>query len=119
PFEFGKGVGPISGSIGATMGESLFITFDGNNKISDAGLTFSAGISTGIEGEAEKKLGDRTVKATHDIKGDLTKLNDPTVGYTIGINSGLNFDEGPFKDLLHPSEIQINKNVKMFNTGQK
>ena len=101
-----KEFGPIKGSAGAGLSESLFITFDGNNKIADAGLKFSATVSGGLEGEAEA----RGVKATKEIAKEGTGI-----GYTVGIKSGWNFNEGPFKGMIGPApDVQVNKNVKMF-----
>ncbi len=104
-----KEFGPIKGSAGAGLSESLFITFDGNNKIVDAGLKFSATISGGLEAEAEA----RSVKATKEIYKDGT-----SIGYTahfIGINSGWDFNEGPFKGMIGPApEVQVNKNVNIY-----
>ena len=103
------GIGPIKGKIGAGVSESLFITFDGNNKIADAGLKFSATASVGLEAEAEASA----VKATKDIYKEGTGI-----GYTIGINSGLNFNEGFLKGMIGPApEVQQNKNVHMYKPG--
>ena len=99
-------LGPVKGKAGAGLSETLFITFDGNNKIADAGMKFSATVSGGLEAEAEAK----SVKATKEIAKKETG-----VGYTLGINSGWNFNEGPFKGMIGPaSEVQINKKVNMY-----
>jgi hypothetical protein len=99
-------VRPIKGKAGAGLSESLFITFDGSNKIADAGLKFSASASAGLEGEAEAK----SVKATKEIAKEGT-----SIGYTVGINSGWNFNEGPFKGMIGPApEVQQNKKVNIY-----
>ena len=98
-------VGPVKGGVSTNVGETLFISFDGNNHFSDGGLKFNAKASAGVEGE----IGE-AVKAKKDIVKKETG-----VGYTLGINSGWNFNEGPFKGLIGPApEVQLNKNVKIY-----
>ncbi len=100
--------GPIKAGVSAGAGESLFISFDGDNKFSDGGLKFDAKASAGIEGEA-----GTGVKGKKDIVKEETGI-----GYMVGINSGWNFNEGPFKGMIGPApEVQQNKNVKMYKTN--
>ncbi len=82
--------GPVKAGVSTSVGESLFITFDGENKFSDGGLKFDAKASAGIEAEAGK-----SVKGKKDIIKEETGI-----GYTVGINSGWNFNEGPFKGMV-------------------
>ena len=100
--------GPVEGKAGIGASESIFITFDGNNKIADAGLKFSASAGAGLEVGAEKEIvTDKSVKATKELAKEGTG-----VGYILGINSGWNFNEGPFKGMIGPApEVQVNKNV--------
>ena len=83
-------VGPAKAGVSTSVGETLFITFDGENKFSDGGLKFDAKASAGLEAEAGK-----AVKGKKDIAKEETG-----VGYTLGINSGWNFNEGPFKGMI-------------------
>ena len=82
--------GPVKAGVSTSVEESLFITFDGENKFSDGGLKFDAKASAGIEAEAGK-----SVKGKKDILKEETGI-----GYTVGINSGWNFNEGPFKGMV-------------------
>ncbi|HSU26885.1 MAG TPA: hypothetical protein VLJ68_00765 [Chitinophagaceae bacterium] len=94
-------------SIGAS--ECLFISMDGNGHITDAGLKFKANASAG--GELDREVGE-SIK----IKKDMTII-EVGVGYTIGIESGIKFDEGPLKNLINPPEKQLNKNVPIYKPG--
>jgi tetratricopeptide (TPR) repeat protein len=97
--------GPIKVGASASASESLFISFDGENKFSDGGLKFDAKASAGIEGDA-----GTSIKGKQDILKEETGF-----GYKLGICSGWNFNEGPFKGMLGPAAaMQINKNVKTF-----
>ena len=90
-------------AVSGSAGETLFITFDGNNKFSDGGLKYDAKASGGVEAN----LG--TTKETFTLEG---------VGYKVGINSGWDFNEGPFKGLFGPApETQVNKNVKVYKSA--
>jgi tetratricopeptide (TPR) repeat protein len=80
-------LGPVKAGASASVGETLFISFDGNNRISDGGLKFAAKASAGAEASAGS-----TVK----VKTDIAKTGIE-MGYTMGINSGWNFTPGPFK----------------------
>jgi hypothetical protein len=66
--------------------EQLYITFDKNNQPSDIGMQW------------ETELDIKNLAAP-DIK----------VGYTLGINSGYNFNEGPLKAILNPNPLTIKK----------
>ena len=104
-LELGGKAGPVKGGVSAGVSETLFITFDGNNGFADGGLKFNASASAEAAAEAGK-----VVKAKTEIAKETTG-----VGYTLGINSGWNFNEGPFKGMIGPApEVQKNKNVKFF-----
>ena len=101
-------VGPVKAGVSTSAGETLFITFDGDNKFSDGGLKVDTKASAGVEGEAGK-----AVKGKKDLAKEETG-----VGVTFGINSGCNFNEGPFKGMIGPKpEVPLNKNVKIFKPG--
>ena len=99
-------LGPLKGGVSRGVSETIFITFDGNNGFSDAGLKFDAKISGGVEGEVGE-----------GVKGKKDILKQETgIGYTVGICSGWNFKEGPFKGMIGPApEVPLNKNVKIYN----
>jgi hypothetical protein len=61
----------VGATAGASAGESLYVTFDGNGQPSDVGFKFDAGV-TG-------KIGAYTA--------------NESAGYTAGLNSGWNFSE--------------------------
>jgi tetratricopeptide (TPR) repeat protein len=79
--------GPVKAGASVGVSETVFITFDGNNKFSDGGLKFDAKASAGVEAG----VGD-PVK----VKTDIGKV-ETSMGYTMGINSGWNFNLGPFR----------------------
>ena len=92
-LELQEKVGPLKAGVKATASETVFITFDGNNGIADAGLKNEAKLSASAPGVGKKEV---------------------SVGSTLGINSGWNFNEGPFKGMIGPAaEVQLNKNVKI------
>jgi len=78
-FDLGVKAGPAKAIVGAKAAETVFITFDGNNGIADIGL------------ENEAKL---TAHVTGVVKENIT------IGSRFGINSGWDFNEGPFKGLV-------------------
>lgn len=80
-FEKGKGI--ASGGISAE--ESLYITFDGNNHVMDAGLKFDA------NAEASAKFDSGQGYLSTGNK-DLIKA-EAKFGYKIGINSGWTFTD--------------------------
>ena len=89
-------IGPVKAGVRAGVTESFFVTFDGNNGIADAGLKNEAKVSAGGPGIGK----------------------EASVGSTLGINSGWNFNEGPFKGMIGPApEVQKNNNVKMYKPG--
>lgn len=76
--------------------EYAFIKFDGNGRYSDGGIKMEAFV--------QATAGEFGVKSE--------------VGYTLGIESGWNFNEGPFKNLLVPApEVPLKKNMKIYNPG--
>ncbi|MFL5738572.1 MAG: tetratricopeptide repeat protein [Flavisolibacter sp.] len=101
-LELGGKMGPIKGGVSIGADESLFITFDGNNGFSDAGLSFNAKAGGGANAAGVVKKGESV-----------------SAGYSFGINSGCNFNEGPFKGMLGPApDVQQNKNVKIYKSGR-
>ncbi len=64
----------------------MYISFDKDNNVSDAGLEFTARVSEQVQ-----------------VKGENTKVSErPSelkAGYKIGINSGINFTGNVFKML--------------------
>lgn len=89
-MDLGVKAGPLGAGVGVNATESVFITFDGNNGIADVGLKNEAGLSAGATGVGKKEV---------------------SIGSTFGINSGCNFNEGPFKGA---PEVPLNKNVKIY-----
>ena len=60
--------------------------------------------STGVDAES-----GNTIKINKEIANGESEAK-----YTWGINSGWNFNEGPFKEMFGPAAaVQLNKNVKM------
>ena len=110
-IELGKvNLGPVEAKISAGVSESLFITFDGDNKVADYGLKFDAKISAGAEIKGGKEVAPGK---SVEVKRELNN-KEVGVGYTFGINSGWDFNEGPFKGMIGPSKpVQINKNIKV------
>jgi hypothetical protein len=99
-----KELGQIEIGAGAGVSETIFITFDGNNKIEDFGLEVEAHASAGVEASHGKSV---------EISKEFSK--EAKVGCRFGVNSGVNFDEGPFKGMVGPEQpIQLNKNVNVF-----
>ncbi len=111
-IDLGKvNLGPLEAKISAGVSESLFITFDGDNKVSDYGLKFDAKISVGSEAKGGKEVAPGK---SVEVKRELTN-KEVGVGYTFGINSGWNFNEGPFKGMIGPKpEVPLNKNVPIY-----
>lgn len=104
-LQLGQKMGPVNVKAGAGVNESLFITFDGNNKVEDFGVKIGAKAAAGIGASA-----GNTVK----VKKDLAQ-EEVSVGATFGINSGCNFNEGPLKGMIGPApEKQLNKNVPIY-----
>lgn len=107
-------VGPLEAKVSAGVSETLFITFDGDNKVSDFGLKVGAKVSAGAEVKGEKEVAS---KKSIEVKRELTK-KEAGVSAAFGINSGCNFNEGPFKGMIGPKpEVQLNKNVNIYNPG--
>ncbi|MEO7291818.1 MAG: hypothetical protein ABIW34_01860, partial [Ginsengibacter sp.] len=78
-LDLGVKAGPLKTEVGAEVSESFFITFDGYNGMADAGLKNEARLTA-----QAPKVG----------------LKEVSVGSTLGINSGWNFNEGPFKGMI-------------------
>ena len=109
-LELGGGFGGVKVGAGASASECVFIKFDGNGHVTDGGLKFDA--KAGAGAELEGAIGKNV-----NIKKDLSKV-EAGVGYTIGMESGIKFDEGPLKNLLNPPEVPLNKNVKIYKPNQ-
>lgn len=102
-WETGVEAGGVEAKIGANIGQHLFVVFDGNNKIADAGMQYSMGLSAGYGVKANIKMpGAGEILSEQGV--DMTRglgSNGTSVGWSFGINSGLNFNEGPLRDLLN------------------
>lgn len=108
-LELGGGFGGVNIGGGISASESLFITFDANGHATDAGLKFEA--KAGVKAELDGAIGKNI-----NIKKDVTGFEE-TVGYTIGIESGIKVDEGRLKGLISPEAKPINKNVPIYKQG--
>ncbi len=88
-FELSKNFGGgYEGSVSVNAGESVFVTLDGNNNFSDLGLSVSAKASVGIEKSSSMAVGEivQQISSKSDVMGA-----EAGAGYTVGVNSGLNF----------------------------
>ncbi len=104
-------VGPAEAKVSAGVSETLFITFDGDNKIFDFGLKFGAKASAGSEVKGGKEV---SPGKSIEVKRELNN-KEIGVGYKFGINSGWDFNEGPFKGMIGPApEVPLNKNIKVY-----
>lgn len=113
-LELGGGFGGVSIGAGAGANESLFIKFDGNNRVTDAGLKFDVHAGT----SADSKFNAGKVISVNKDLSTITGLDhEISMGYTVGMESGWNFNEGPLKNLLNTTETQVNKNVPVYKTG--
>jgi tetratricopeptide (TPR) repeat protein len=93
-------IGPLEAGAGASATESVFITFDGNNKISDYGMDFGAKVESGLDLKAGKEISPgKSLEAKRGLANE-----EIGVGYRFGVNSGWNFNEGPFKGLFGPGK---------------
>ncbi|MDF2193437.1 tetratricopeptide repeat protein [Paraflavitalea sp. CAU 1676] len=102
----------VEGSLAASVSQTLYITYDGINHISDLGMKFGAGVSAGYEFSGSVSKGGFEIEASKE--GGSVKAG---VGYTIGISSGygphIDFEEGPFKQLF-AGEKQVNPQVNIY-----
>ena len=78
-FDLGLKAGPAKAIVGVKATESVFITFDGNNGIADFGLENEAKLTAHVTGVIKENVG---------------------IGSKFGINSGWDFNEGPFKGMI-------------------
>ena len=110
-LDIGAGFGGFNASASLKASESVFITFDGNNGISDVGLSMAAKASAGAEVGASKGIGEivKEIGATKEIGSA-----GAGVEAKVGIDSGWTFNEGPLKSVLNPAPQQINPNVNFF-----
>jgi hypothetical protein len=74
-LDLGVKVGPLKAGVSVGVSETAFITFDGKNGLSDAGLKNEAKATASAPGVGKAEV---------------------TVGSTLGIRSGWNFNEGHF-----------------------
>lgn len=93
-LELGYDFSGVKIGAGASASESLFIQLGSNGQVTDAGLKFD--IKASAAAEVEGAIGKNV-----NIKKDLGTV-ETGVGYTIGIESGIKFNEGPLKNLLNP-----------------
>ncbi|NML22584.1 hypothetical protein HHL16_17005 [Pseudoflavitalea sp. G-6-1-2] len=115
----------VEGKVEASINQSIYITYDGDKKMTDIGMKFGAGVSAGHGFSGSIPGG-----AGLDEDGVLTPIGGPgwskdddgnkiegKIGYTIAINSGfepsIQFDEGPLTKLF-PGEKQVNPRVRIF-----
>lgn len=114
-LDIGAGWGGFNGSVSANASESIFITWDGNNNISDVGLSMAAKVSAGVEVSGSKEIGQvvKEIGATKQI-GSV----EAGVEATVGVDSGWSFDEGPLKSVLNPpAPSQVNPNVNIYRSN--
>jgi tetratricopeptide (TPR) repeat protein len=97
-FESNHSILGITGTTNVGASESFYICFDANNSISDAGISFEANATASATAEG-------------GLKGTLTLSKDisagAAMGYKIGINSGISFNEGsidagPLSNIVTP-----------------
>ena len=111
-LDIGAGFGGFNASASMSATESVFITWDGNNNISDVGLSMAAKVAAGAEVGASKNVGEivKEIGATKQIGGV-----EAGIEATVGVDSGWSFDEGPLKSVLNPpAPKQINPNVNIY-----
>ena len=86
--------GPLKAGVSAEITETAFISFDGNNGFSDAG----------IKNEIKGSAGATGIGKTETI-----------IGSSFGIHSGYNFEEGFLKGMIGPApEVQVNKKINIY-----
>lgn len=78
-LEFAAKAGPLKAGVSADASESFFICFDGDNKMSDYGIKNAVSATAEASGIGKAETG---------------------ISSTLGVNSGWNFEEGPFKGLI-------------------
>jgi tetratricopeptide (TPR) repeat protein len=108
--------GGVEAKVEASVGQSLFICFDGHSNILDAGMKFGMGLSAGYGVKSNIKLDNISERMSEDgayMGKGLGELNT-SMGYSFGINSGFEFNEGPLKSLLNRSEKQVNPKVPIY-----
>lgn len=110
-IDLGTGFGGYKGSVSLNASESIFITWDGNNSISDLGLSMGAKAAVGVEKSSSMKVGDivQEISNTKNIGSAETGVNA-----TVGIDSGWTFNEGPLNSVLNSAPTQINPNVNIY-----
>lgn len=113
----------VEAKIEASISQSVYITYDGEKKMTDIGMRFGAGVSAGYGfggaipgGAGLDEDGVLTPVGGPGWSKDGNKIED-NIGYTISINSGfepsITFTESKLKGLF-PGEKQINPNVKLY-----
>jgi tetratricopeptide (TPR) repeat protein len=93
-FQVGKALGIFSGEVGVSAEQSLYIVFDGDNNISDAGLALKVEGSLGVEAGIDTPNGIGKELLTQEILDKKVEM-----GYTLGINSGWTFNEGSIRSI--------------------
>jgi hypothetical protein len=115
--EKGIAVGGVEAKGSAHIGQSVFITFDKNNSIADAGLVYGMGLSAGYGVKANIKIdnaGEIMAEQGVDMGRNMGEKK-VSMGYSLTMNAGFTFDEGPLKDLLAPKpEKQENPKIKIY-----
>jgi hypothetical protein len=113
----------VEGKLEASINQSIFITFDGNNNMVDAGIKFGAGVSAGYGfggalpgGAGLDEDGVLTPIGGAGWSKDGGKFEDK-IGYTISINSGfepnISFEESTLMNMFF-GEKQIHPNVRLY-----
>jgi hypothetical protein len=106
--------GGIESEMGGGISQEIFITMDGNGNVSDAGMKFGVSASAGVEASGSSNLGNEIIKSVSVKKG--ATVAETELGYTVSMDSGWKFNEGPLKNILSaPPPVQINKNVGIYN----
>jgi hypothetical protein len=113
----------VEGKVEASINQSIYITFDGNNNMVDAGIKFGAGVSMGYGfggalpgGAGLDEDGVLTSIGGAGWSKDGGKVEDK-IGYTISINSGfepnISFTESTLMNMFF-GEKQIHPNVRLY-----
>jgi hypothetical protein len=115
--EKGISAGGVEAKVSASAGQSVFITFDKNNSISDAGLVYGMSLSGSYGVKANMKIdnaGEILAEQGVDMGRNMGEKK-VSMGYSLTMNAGYTFDEGPLKELLAPKpEKQENPKVRIY-----
>ncbi len=106
-FEVGTDFLGASGKLSAGASESFYITFDANNNVTDAGLSFEANAEAAAEATVE--IGKEGVGSISKEIGSTSVGG--SAGYKIGVNSGLSMDgevhSGPLSNVFTPRSFKL------------